>query len=167
MWDRTITDISEEVLKVIRHWLKSCLFFQNECWVKRENEDFKVGKGFLFFHCWGSWSRKSSFVSTETMDSGFKASGLDIDMLRKRWWSSFRSNKLKITSEVKTKGTDFLDVRLNLYSFRPHRKDNTMPLYVNKQSYNPIHIKKEIPGMMGKQILDLLTKCMMRFSWST
>ena len=45
MWDRTITDISEEVLKVIRHLLKSCLFFQNECWVKRENEDFKVSKG--------------------------------------------------------------------------------------------------------------------------
>ena len=44
-WARTIVNISEQELKVISHCRRNFLFFQNECWVKKENEAFDVGMG--------------------------------------------------------------------------------------------------------------------------
>ena len=78
--------------------------------------------------------------------------GPDIERLRKRVIKLSSQHKLKITTEVNTKITNFLNFKLNLEdgSFRLHRKDNTLPLYVDKQSNHPGHIKKEIPRMIRK-----------------
>ena len=169
-WARTITNISEQELKVIRHCRRNFLFFQNECWVKKENEAFDVGMGSpdsaevcelagLFI-----LSELEQLIPKEQIglyrDDGLavvKLPGPGIERLRKKVVKLFSQHNLKITTEVNTKITDFLDVQFNLLdgSFRPHRKDNTAPLYINNLSNHPGHIKKELPRMIGRRISDL------------
>ena len=169
-WARTITNISEQELKVIRHCRRNFLFFQNECWVKKENEAFDVGMGSpdsaevcelagLFI-----LSELEQLIPKEQIglyrDDGLavvKLPGPGIERLRKSVVKLFSQHNLKITTEVNTKITDFLDVQFNLLdgSFRPHRKDNTAPLYINNLSNHPGHIKKELPKMIGRRISDL------------
>ena len=50
-----------------------------------------------------------------------------------------------------------MDVTLSLEdgSYRPYRKDDTVPLYIHKDSNHPPHIKKEMVKMVGRRISDL------------
>ena len=53
--------------------------------------------------------------------------------------------------------TDFLDVTLNLEKneYRPYRKPNDFPLYIDTQSNHPPMIIKQIPAMITKRISSL------------
>ena len=62
-----------------------------------------------------------------------------------------------MTTEVNIKQTDFLDIYLNLENgeFKPHRKDNQVPLYIHAHSNHPKSIKKNLPQMVSDRISNL------------
>ena len=62
-----------------------------------------------------------------------------------------------MTTEVNIKVTDFLDVAFNLQTglHRPFKKATSNPIYVHKDSNHPMHVKKELPQMIGRRISDL------------
>ena len=51
---------------------------------------------------------------------------------------------------------DFLDVTFDLYNrlYKPYRKPNNKPLYINKQSNYPPNVLKELPKYIAKRISD-------------
>ena len=53
--------------------------------------------------------------------------------------------------------TDFLDVHFNLQNgiYKPFRKPNDTPLYVNAGSNHPPNIIKQLPLMIGRRISDI------------
>ena len=61
---------------------------------------------------------------------------------------------LKITTEAGLVETDFLDVVFNLASgtFRPFRKPNNKPLYINVESNHPPNIIRDLPSMIEKRL---------------
>ena len=65
----------------------------------------------------------------------------------------FWAQHLSITTKVNIKVTDFLDVAFNLH--RPFKKATSNPIYVHKDSNHPMHVKKELPQMIGRKISDL------------
>ena len=62
---------------------------------------------------------------------------------------------------MRTTSVNFLDITLNLTteSYRPYRKPNHQPLYIDKYSNHPRHIIKTLPDTISKGISELsLTK---------
>ena len=64
----------------------------------------------------------------------------------------FKENGLGVTIEGNISQTDFLDVWLDLAtnSFKPYRKPNDSPVYIDVNSNHPPNIKKELPRMIRK-----------------
>ena len=62
-----------------------------------------------------------------------------VEDMKKSISALFKSMGLKLTYEVNTTTTDFLDVKLDLKSgeFKPFMKPNDFPVYIGKQSNNP------------------------------
>ena len=52
---------------------------------------------------------------------------------------------------------NFLDITLNLTteSYKPYRKPNDQPLYIDKYSNHPRHIIKTLPDTISKRISEL------------
>ena len=69
----------------------------------------------------------------------------------------FSKHNLSITTEVNIKVTDFLDVAFNLQTGlnRPFKKANSNPIYVHQEYNHPMHVKKKLPQMIGRRILDV------------
>ena len=65
-------------------------------------------------------------------------------------FSIFKDCKLKITIEGNVTVTEFMDVYFDLRkeSFKPYRKNNEIPVYINVKSNHPRSIKKELPKMI-------------------
>ena len=51
---------------------------------------------------------------------------------------------------------DFLDVTFDLYNnlYKPYRKPNKKPIYINKQSKHPPNVLKQLPKSTAKKISD-------------
>ena len=66
----------------------------------------------------------------------------------------FKEEQLDITCEVNSTKTEFLDIEFNLAtsSYRPFRKKNDQPLYVNAKSNHPPTVIKMLPKMIQKRI---------------
>ena len=169
-WARTLTPISEDDIKIILHCRKTFLYFQDECWVKKENSQFDVSMGSLdsaeICELVGLFllSKMEELIPQQQLglyrDDGLAVVNLpgpETERLRKRVIKLFANYNLKITTEVNIKSTDFLDVLFNLETgiHKPYRKDISPPTYVNKNSNHPPHIKKELPRMISRRISDL------------
>ena len=76
--------------------------------------------------------------------------------MRKRLIKTFQDNDLSITSQTNITSANFLDITLNLTteSYKPYRKPNDQPLYIDKYSHHPKHIKT-LPNTMSKRISEL------------
>ena len=86
--------------------------------------------------------------------------GPEVERLKKKVVKLFSEHNLSITTEVNIKVTDFLDVAFNLQTglHRPFKKATSNPIYVHKDSNHPMHVKKELPQMIGRRISDLSSK---------
>ena len=64
---------------------------------------------------------------------------------------------LKITLEFGLRTVDYLDVTLNLAdgTFKPYRKPNDTPLYINTKSNHPPNVIKEIPKMINRRLNNI------------
>lgn len=87
------------------------------------------------------------------------ANGPKMDKLRKQVTSLFKEEGLSITIDTNLVETDFLDVSFNISTktFKPYRKPNNDPLYVNVKSNHPTNILKAIPEMINQRLSE--TSC--------
>ena len=166
-WARTITDISDDEVKVILHCRKTFLFHENECWVKKTDQNFDVSMGSLdsaevtdlvglFLLSLIEQLIPQSKVGLYR-DDGLAVvdlPGPEVERLRKRIVKLFSDHHLQITTESNIQSTDFLDVLFNLHSssYKPFRKDTSPPTYVHLQSNHPPHVKRDLPRMIGKRL---------------
>ena len=69
----------------------------------------------------------------------------------------FKKENLGIIVAPAAKITDFLDVELNLNTgkFKPFRKPNDHPIYINSKSNHPKIIIKQLPKMIAHRISTL------------
>ena len=86
-----------------------------------------------------------------------RASGSRADRARKELINVFKDLGLQITVETNLKVVHYLDVTLDLdsNSYRPYRKPNDTPMYVNAKSDHPPSILKHIPISVEKRISSL------------
>ena len=89
--------------------------------------------------------------------AAISASGPQADRKRKILTDLFKEEGLAITVECNIKKTDYLDVILDLEqrSFKPYRKPNDRPLYINALSNHPPNIIKQLPKMIEKRLNNL------------
>ena len=69
----------------------------------------------------------------------------------------FQELGLGVSIEANLKQTDFLDILFNLTknSYKPYRKPNENPIYINVNSNHPKNIKKQLPNMISARISNL------------
>ena len=70
---------------------------------------------------------------------------------------TFRDNSLCITSKTNIASVNFLDITLTQATepYKPYRKPNTQPLYIDKYKNHPRHIIKTLPDTISKRITEL------------
>ena len=78
----------------------------------------------------------------------------DIDKIRKKLPKIFGEWNLKITVEKEKEQVDYLDVTLCLTEedYKPYKKPNNRPLYVNTQSNHPPSVIKQIPAGINSRL---------------
>ena len=83
--------------------------------------------------------------------------GHHADRVRKRTIAQFKSWGLDITIQNNLKIVNFLDVTFNLEDglYKPYRKPNETPLYVNTNLNHPPKIIKQLPNTINKRLQDL------------
>lgn len=172
LFAKTITDISDEELNIIMESRKTLLFNNEIPWVKKEgNENFDVPMG-----CYdgaevceivGSYllNLLCEILDKEQVglyrDDGLAVvkhlSGPQIEQKRKNIIKIFKDNGLNITIQANLKVVKFLDVELNLNNgiFRPYRKPDNIPVYINKKSNHPSTVLKQLPESISKRISDI------------
>ena len=91
-------------------------------------------------------------------DDGFAAlntkSGGLCDKARKDLLDTFNELGLSITALTSQTSTNFLDVTFDLTNgtYKPYRKPNDKPLYINRPSNHPLPILQELPHSINKRI---------------
>ena len=170
-WAQQYVTISREDVDIIMHCRKSFLFFQGEVFVKSQNPDFSVEQGsldsaeiselvglFILSKLTEMIPKEQNGLYRDDMIIAIKTTGRGSELMGQQLSKLFRDNfNLKITFEANLRIVNFLDVTLSLNdgSYRPYRKDDTVPLYIHRDSNHPPHIKKEMVKMVGRRISDL------------
>ena len=80
----------------------------------------------------------------------------EIERKKKQIVKIFKEYGLSITIQCNLKSVDFLDVTFDLYNslYKPYRKPNNKPIYINKQSNHPLNVLKQLPRSITKRISD-------------
>ena len=79
------------------------------------------------------------------------------ERMRKRLIKTFQDNDLCITSQTNITSANFSDITLNLTteSYKPYRKYNDQPLYIDTYSNHSRHIIKTLLNTISKRIFLL------------
>ena len=169
---KSLVEISDNELKIIKHARKSLLFDTNDTWTKKDDDDlFDVTQGsydgaevceniglFLLHNISKRFGKdKSGLYRDDGLAALKSCSGPQADKARKDLIKIFKDNGLNITVETNLLATDFLDVHFDLQNgiYKPFRKPNDTPLYVNAGSNHPPNIIKQLPLMIGRRISDI------------
>ena len=156
---------------------RNFLFYDDSAWTKKENPRFDITMGSfdgaeacelvgLFLlnkitHTNFGIDKHQVRIDKQQIgiyrDDGLmlvRGSKRELDRLRKKMEQLFATFGLKITTETGMKSTDFLDVTLDLDegTFKPFRKDEQLPVYVNKRSNHPSSITRNIPAMIERRV---------------
>ena len=168
---RTLVDITDRDLSIIKHTKKAILFDKDTCWIKKSDNNFDVTMGsydgaetcelvgLYLLH------KISNIIPQQSVglyrDDGLAAiehgNGPMLDRIRKDLHQYFKDEGLKIKVELNKTTVDFLDTTLNLKdgSYKPYRKPNDTPLYIHKLSNHPPNIIKNLPDMINKRLNDI------------
>ncbi|XP_065190597.1 uncharacterized protein LOC135821526 [Sycon ciliatum] len=86
-----------------------------------------------------------------------KANGHRADRVRKDVIEAFRKLGLRITIDTNMKAVNFLDITMNIATgiYKPYRKPNDTPLYVNTKSNHPPSVIKSIPVGVNKRLVSI------------
>ena len=84
-------------------------------------------------------------------------SGRLADKARKQLIETFSKFGLKIIATANLRRVNFLDITLDLTdgAYKPYRKPNDEPLYINRLSNHPPAIVKQLPSSINKRINKL------------
>ena len=160
----------QKQMDIMFHARESYLFSFGKPWVKQENPRFDVTMGcydgaevceLVGLYILSELTKVPGLDSVGLYrDDGLgvtKGSGPQIEKLRKDIFKVFKKINLQITIEANITQTDFLDLWFDLSSskFRPFRKDNQIPIYINVDSNHPKTITKQLPNMITDRISKL------------
>lgn len=160
--------ISEQEKNIIMHAKKTVLINKDKPWIKTtSNED-------LFDVTMGSYdgAETCELVVLYLLDqlkhvfNGkiglYRDDGLavsdkpprEIENMKKKICKLFTANGLKITIEANQKSVNYLDTTLDLNTgiFKPYKKPNDTPLYVNAKSNHPPNVIKAVPKSINKRL---------------
>ena len=169
---REFTPVKDDDVNIIIHACKTVLLYEDNIWKKKgDNDLFDVPMG--SFH----GAEICDIVGLHILSKlgqlpGMECVGLyrddglaiidwgqprTLDRLRKQTIAVMKELGFKITLDVGSTRTDFLDVSLDLAndSFRPFRKPNGRLSYIHQDSNHPAHIKKTLPIMIEKRLCRL------------
>ena len=165
--------INEEQKKMIKTCRKSILFgSEGEAWTKN-NTNFDVTMGSLdgveiseliglfmlneVRNITGLNQRNSGLYRDDGLILLEKCRGPKRERIVKDLHKLFKSHGLQITIASTGQVADFLDVTLDLSdgSYRPYRKQNDTPVYINADSNHPPSILKHIPKMVEKRLQNI------------
>ena len=169
---RSKCEICDNDFNIIMQCRKTFLFNNGEPWVKKgekENFDVPMGSfdgaevcelvGLYLLHKMTSGKQaifKLAQVGLYRDDCLAVIKG-SARVIEKQVRVLFMKENLKIVVEPSAQITDFLDVKLNLTTreFRPFRKPNDHPIYINSKSNHPPTIIKQLPKMIEQRISSL------------
>lgn len=168
---RTIINIDDSEISIIKHAKRSLLFNDDNCWVKKSKDNFDVTMGSFdgaeTCELVGLYLLKqvSSIIPQQSVglyrDDGLavieNANGPILDRIRKDLHDCFKREGLKITVDIHAETVNFLDVKLNLKdaSYRPYKKPNSTTLYIHKDSNHPPNVIQNIPEMINKRLINI------------
>ena len=172
-WARKHTSIDDQEYETIMHSRRTLLHDnKGNMWTKKEiKKQFDVSMGafdgaevceLIGLYIISTIKESIKFESIGLYrDDGLavlkSATGSESERMRKRLIKTFQDNDLSITSQTNITSTNFLDITLNLTteSYKPYRKPNDQPLYIDKYSNHPRHIIKTLPNTISKRISEL------------
>ena len=166
-----LTQLTADEKEIIKLTKQSFLFNEGKCWVKKSDVNFDVTMGSL------DGAETSELIGVYILhkiksiipqdhlglyrDDGLaiieNATSQKLDKLRKKLHSTFQREGLKITLEIHGDSTNYLDVELFLKdkSYKPYKKPNDTPMYINTKSNHPPPIIKNIPDMISKRLSNI------------
>ena len=166
----TYVSITEQDKHIIFHSRKTFLFLDSDPWIKKNGENFDVPMGgydsaevsdlvglYLLNKIEKIIPQNQVGLYRDDGLAAVSASGPQMDRIRKEVTKTFLDESLKITVNMNIKTTNFLDVNLNLETeeYKPFRKDNNKPNYINIRSCHPPCIKRDLPCMVEKRLSNL------------
>ena len=85
-------------------------------------------------------------------------SGPEIERMKKRVIKTLKNYGLKITIKGNVRIVNFPYVTFNLYknNYKPYRKSDNHPVYINVNSSHPLTVVRELPKSIGKRLSELL-----------
>ena len=168
-WARTITPITDQQEKIIKHARTSFLFSNNDTWIKQNSKSL-----FDVMMCSYDGAEICDLAGLYILnvltnefgkervglyrDDGLVLikgkSGRIADKVRKKLHTLFEHFNLKITAQVNHQSVNFLDVTFNLTEerYQPYRKPNNEPIYIDSRSNHPPAIIRQL------QIYPLISK---------
>ena len=164
----SITEITEQDKEIVKLSKEALLFNSGKCWVKKSDTNFDVTMGSLdgaeTAEIIGVYllGKIKEIIPSKYLglyrDDGLavinNTNGQKLDKIRKELHKLFKNEGLKIVVENCHTTVDYLDVIMELkdLSFRPYRKPNDNPLYINSMSDHPPNIIKNIPTMIATRL---------------
>ena len=84
-------------------------------------------------------------------------SGPEIERVRKEIITIFKECGISLTTKTNLKVVQFLDIELDLINntYRPYKKPNDNPMYINVNSNHPLSIIKQIPPSFNRRLSNL------------
>ena len=169
-WADEFCSITRDEIKVLKNSRESYLFKDDETWVKKQDGKFDVTMGAYdgaeVCELVGLFILNEIEKLIEQSDIGLyrddglavvNMSGPQIEKLRKKLFNTFKKLGFSVTIEGNIKSTEFLDIWFDLENgtYKPYRKKNDIPVYINIHSNHPQSIKKQLPNMIQNRLSSL------------
>ena len=168
-WASSLAPISKDEISVIKHARKSLLFNNGKPWIKKDSSSlFDVTMGsfdgaeicelvglFILNHLGQKFGKQNIGLYRDDGLAILKNKSARLaDKTRKELHKVFEQFDLKITAEANLHVVNFLDVTFDLSTrkFKPYRKPNDDPIYINKHSNHPPCITRQLPTAINKRI---------------
>ena len=171
-WASNLAIITKDEISIIKHARKSVLFNDGKPWTKKDsNSLFDVTMGscdeaeicelvglFILNKLGQKFGKENIGLYRDDGLTIMKSKSARLaDKMRKDLHKCFEQFGLKITAEANLRVVNFLDVTFDLDNgkFKPYRKPNDDPLYINRHSNHPPSIIKQLPTSINKRISAL------------
>ena len=162
---------TDEETEIILHSCQSVLCHNNSIWCKKNaDSNFDIAMG--SFHGAEICDLVGLFLLNKiTSMVGFgniglyrddglgiieQTSGTHRERLKKKIIKAFNTIGFKITIDIGSTSSDFLDVSLNLLRnhYQVYSKPNTKLIYINKKSNHPPSVRKQLPKMIENRLIN-------------
>ena len=164
------TSITKHEIDLIYHTKKSLLFANDTTWVKssqKTNFDVTMGSfdgaetceliGLFLLHELQKEHGQQVGLYRDDGLAILNETPQEIERIKKKMCYIFKSHGLRITIEANKKIVNYLDVTLDLNqkTYKPFKKPNDTPMYVNTKSNHPPSVLRSIPKGINRRLSNL------------